>query len=1425
MRLRLGGAPAAVYLGRMHEPLTPARLARFWLPLQATWLMMAIEGPFLAAVIARLPDPVTNLAAYGVAWALAILVEAPVIMMMSASTALADGAGAYRRLRAFMLALNAVVTAAMALMLIPAAWQGLAVGVLHLDADVAALAHRALLLMLPWPAAIGLRRFYQGVMIRTGHTRRVAAGTVVRLATMALTAGTLRALTAWPGAVVGAGALVAGAVAEAAAARVMAAVAVRTTLATTGGPTPTWGDVTRFYRPLALTSLISLAVQPVVTFFMGRMAHPTESLAVLPVVNALVFVFRTPGLSYQEVAVAMLGRSWDHLRLVRRFAAVLAAAAAAGLALIALTPLADLWLVGVSGLDPALAAYARTPLVILALMPALSVLLSLQRALLVARRRTDPITHASVAEVAVLAVVLVVAAATGLWPGAVAASVAAMAGRLAANGLLAPALRTPRDDAPTIVMPPRIGAVAGSLAALWALGIVQPVFDLLARNPAFLSIHGIEGVALIGLVAAVTAGPPLLLAGAVAGMARTAPRAAPLLWAALALVLLAAGLRPLVGRFIGGADAMQVAVSLGLAAAVVAFTARLPRLRRHLGLAGLAAPLVALVFLLQPGPRALLGSARGAGAAVAPGVAPTASMPVVLVVFDALPTAFLLDGEGGLDRQQYPHLAAFADRATWYRNALSVSPSTIWAVPAILSGARPTADSLPTLASYPRNIFTWLAPSHQVHSFETVTRLDPATLGDRSATTLLRLTVRDLAVLAGRVLLPAGMAHRLPSVDNAWIGFGRSAADLFADLPDRRQQLDTFLATLGTAERDGAAGCYVLHAMVPHGPPLLLPGGGQYRDGFVHERIQGDQWGAWHDDPWGVLTMQQRYLLQMGFVDAFVGRLDARLREAGLDGRAVVVLCADHGMAFAPGDSRRGVTPTNEGEILPVPLLVRRPGGGAGVVDDRIVSTLDILPTIAGALGTALPWAAGRDLAADAGRDTATAYLEAEGWVPVDAAAVMAQRAEAVARRRANFGPDGPDAALLAPRRGAQLLGRPVPADVPVRDDITVRLREPGPLVVPSADGTLPALVAGTVAAAAGLPADLDLVVAIDDTMRSVTRPYAWDAGGGAGLLSAMLPEAALGPGEHAVTLLAADWSGGAPRLARLDRQALTNVDVNLVNDPLPDVFVSGFDGGVPWDGVRTRWTFGAGSVVVTPRLGATPDALHIELAAAAAPDAPLLVTVDGRPVHWAPPGRPPCTLEVPIPQAMSDRALAIGVLSPTFVPAERDTASSDRRNLGVAVRRLALRQGDGLPGPAGAAPAWSSARPADTPGWRGLLACAAEPDSIGWLSDRTDVRVPWTAARPPAYLLLEIAGYGREGRELTVLIDGATTGAVALPTEPGQVAVRLPARPAGAEIVVTLVRPGYRPSRFDARNADDRAGGVAVRRLTLLAAPAPGAP
>ena len=127
----------------------------FWSPLAVQWLMMGLEGPFLAAVIARLHDPVFNLAAYGVAYAFAILVESPVIMLMSASTALVEDAVSYRRLRNFANALNVLATALLLLVLTPPVFSAIMGSLLGLPEAVSDLVYGALWLLLPWPAAIG----------------------------------------------------------------------------------------------------------------------------------------------------------------------------------------------------------------------------------------------------------------------------------------------------------------------------------------------------------------------------------------------------------------------------------------------------------------------------------------------------------------------------------------------------------------------------------------------------------------------------------------------------------------------------------------------------------------------------------------------------------------------------------------------------------------------------------------------------------------------------------------------------------------------------------------------------------------------------------------------------------------------------------------------------------------------------------------------------------------------------------------------------------------------------------------------------------------------------------------------------------------------------------------------------------------------
>jgi len=410
----------------------------FWFPLAATWLMMSLEGPFLAAVIARLADPKFNLAAHGVAFAFALLVEAPVIMIMSASTALADNATNFNRLRKFTYSLNTAVTGVMLLILVPPIYAFLMQDVIALPKEVASLTYVALWILLPWPGAIGYRRFYQGLLIREGRTQLVAYGTVLRLVTMATTAVALYVVLAPPGVYVGAAALAVGVSVEALASRWMAHNSVRKLRAmlqpdADTSPTLSHGQIVRFYYPLALTSLIGLAAQPMLTFFMGRSPAPVESLAVFPVVAALSFVFRSMGLSYQEVAIALMGQRYEHVRELGRFAVGLGIMASLGLAVVAFTPLVLVWYETVSGLSAELTHYAILPTMMLVPIPLLAVILSYQRGILVVGRVTRPITWATIIEVATIAVGFPVLSWRFGMVGVSAAMVTFLVGRLAGN--------------------------------------------------------------------------------------------------------------------------------------------------------------------------------------------------------------------------------------------------------------------------------------------------------------------------------------------------------------------------------------------------------------------------------------------------------------------------------------------------------------------------------------------------------------------------------------------------------------------------------------------------------------------------------------------------------------------------------------------------------------------------------------------------------------------------------------------------------------------------------------------------------------------------------------------------------------------------------------------------------------------------------
>jgi O-antigen/teichoic acid export membrane protein len=194
--------------------------------------------------------------------------------------------------------------------------------------------------------------------------------------------------------------------------------------------------IIKFYYPLALTSILSLVIQPALTFFMGQGRYALESLAVWPVVNSFVFIFRSFGLSFQEAAISLMGKNRANYHKLKRFAQMIAFSISAAIAIIALSPLLHNWMTGVSGLTESLAYFTYLPVQILILVPAFSVWISFQRAVLVVQRSTGPITAATSIEVFLVIFVMYALIFHASLSAVSAAATALLIGRSGALGYL-----------------------------------------------------------------------------------------------------------------------------------------------------------------------------------------------------------------------------------------------------------------------------------------------------------------------------------------------------------------------------------------------------------------------------------------------------------------------------------------------------------------------------------------------------------------------------------------------------------------------------------------------------------------------------------------------------------------------------------------------------------------------------------------------------------------------------------------------------------------------------------------------------------------------------------------------------------------------------------------------------------------------------
>ncbi len=375
--------------------LSLPRIFKVWIPLAASWLLMGMELPILSAVVARLVEPEINLAAYGgIVFPLALIIEAPVIMLLAASTALSKDWASYQKLRNYMLLAGGLLTVLHLLVALTPIYYFVAEGLLGAPPEIIEPARLGLIIMAPWTWTIAYRRLNQGVMIRFGHSNIIGIGTGIRLGMDILVSG-IGYFLGLPGIVVATSAVAAGVTAEAIyiGFRVQPVLRVDLKPASVIQPALTYRAFAAFYLPLVMTSLLTLLILPMGSAALSRMPRALESLAVWPVVSGFIFMLRSMGIAFNEVVVSLLDEPLS-TKPLRRFTALLSIGTTGALIIIAVTPLSRFWLENISALSPELATLARNGLWFGILLPGLNSLQSWYQGALLNNGKTRGISEA-----------------------------------------------------------------------------------------------------------------------------------------------------------------------------------------------------------------------------------------------------------------------------------------------------------------------------------------------------------------------------------------------------------------------------------------------------------------------------------------------------------------------------------------------------------------------------------------------------------------------------------------------------------------------------------------------------------------------------------------------------------------------------------------------------------------------------------------------------------------------------------------------------------------------------------------------------------------------------------------------------------------------------------------------------------------------
>ena len=384
-----------------------------WIPVLANWITLALEAPLVNLILLHYNINSGFIINFNIAYAFLFLVEAPIIMLNMLSISLIDNYSNYIKILkaacliivvSIIFFLGFLYSSLFSYIFSHHHANGIAIDYVHI--------RKLCLLILVIAIVIGYKRIFQGILFVNSSYHNILYTSIFRIfmtITFLILGLSFLSNQIDPDF---ASIYILGCVIlmEAGLSHFFSRAHIKNLSRLPVLASLTYKKIISFFYPLALTSIISLATFPILTFLMILFSNNATELIGFQLAFSIIAPFRSVAMSLQEVMVPFLKTATHPLRIIKKYFIYIASIVAIILLFVLVIPTTSYYFFQLADIPKNSFSYINELFSILFLYPLTTFVVIWQRSIHINNHNTQIFTVAAIAELS-----LVIISALGLY--------------------------------------------------------------------------------------------------------------------------------------------------------------------------------------------------------------------------------------------------------------------------------------------------------------------------------------------------------------------------------------------------------------------------------------------------------------------------------------------------------------------------------------------------------------------------------------------------------------------------------------------------------------------------------------------------------------------------------------------------------------------------------------------------------------------------------------------------------------------------------------------------------------------------------------------------------------------------------------------------------------------------------------------------